>query len=103
MTAPVLSIHATHQESCHNPFPHRPDRPAVSDANRAEAFYGETLGLKKLFRFGELVFVDCAGVRLMLEGRPKSVQPGEGVCHYFLVDGIKFEGAPHSLCQNAGP
>ncbi|WP_342115729.1 VOC family protein [Pseudoduganella sp. OTU4001] len=83
----------------------------VSDANRAEAFYGGTLGLKKLFRFGELVFFDCAGVRLMLEGRPKTVQPGSGICHYFLVEGIEnsaatltdkgvnFEGAPHLIAK----
>lgn len=56
----------------------------VSNADLAEAFYGKTLGLKKLFRFGELVFFDCAGVRLMLEGSAKSVQPAAGVCHYFV-------------------
>ena len=39
---------------------------SVSSADHAEAFYGETLGLKKLFRFGGLIFFDC-GVRLMLE------------------------------------
>jgi methylmalonyl-CoA/ethylmalonyl-CoA epimerase len=83
----------------------------VSDADRAEAFYGATLGLKKLFRFGDLIFFDCAGVRLMLEGRPKSVQAGEGTCHYFMVDGIEnhantlaekgvqFEGQPHLIAK----
>jgi len=38
---------------------------AVSNTNAAEAFY-EKLGLRKLYRFGELAFFDCAGVRLML-------------------------------------
>lgn len=38
----------------------------VGSADRAEAFYGATLGLRKLYRFGDLVFFDCAGVRLML-------------------------------------
>ena len=83
----------------------------VSDANRAETFYGETLGLKKLFRYGDLVFFDCSGVRLMLEGRAKPVQPGDGICHYFLISGIeniadelaakgvKFEGAPHLIAR----
>ena len=28
----------------------------VSDVDRAEAFYGTTLGLTKLFRFGDLAF-----------------------------------------------
>jgi methylmalonyl-CoA/ethylmalonyl-CoA epimerase len=40
---------------------------AVGDVDQAEAFYEQTLGLRKLFRFGDLTFFDCAGVRLMLE------------------------------------
>ena len=39
---------------------------SVADADRAEAFYENALGLRKLFRFGDLVFFDCAGLRLML-------------------------------------
>jgi len=44
----------------------------VSNADRSERFYGETLGLSKLFRFGEMVFFDCSGVRVMLEGSAPS-------------------------------
>jgi hypothetical protein len=40
---------------------------AVGDVDRAETFFGEKLGLRKLYRFGDLSFFDCAGVRLMLE------------------------------------
>jgi methylmalonyl-CoA/ethylmalonyl-CoA epimerase len=40
---------------------------AVGDVDRAEAFYAETLGLRKLYRFGDLSFFDCAGVRLLIE------------------------------------
>jgi methylmalonyl-CoA/ethylmalonyl-CoA epimerase len=40
---------------------------AVADVDRAEAFYGTQLGLRKLYRFGDLTFFDCAGVRLMLD------------------------------------
>jgi len=40
---------------------------AVGDVDRAEAFYERVLGLRKLYRFGDLTFFDCAGVRLMLE------------------------------------
>jgi methylmalonyl-CoA/ethylmalonyl-CoA epimerase len=40
---------------------------AVSDVDRAEKFYEEVLGLRKLYRFGTLVFFDCAGVRLLLD------------------------------------
>ncbi|MBL8701053.1 MAG: VOC family protein [Alphaproteobacteria bacterium] len=39
----------------------------VADVDRAERFFGETLGLRRLYRHGDLVFFDCAGVRLMLE------------------------------------
>jgi len=39
----------------------------VRDVDRAEKFFGETMGFRKLFRFGDLSFFDCAGVRLFLE------------------------------------
>jgi methylmalonyl-CoA/ethylmalonyl-CoA epimerase len=39
----------------------------VRDVDASERFYGDVLGLKKLFRFGTLSFYDMAGVRLMLE------------------------------------
>lgn len=83
----------------------------VSDPDRAEVFYGETLGLKKLFRSGALVFFDCAGVRLMLEGSANTVQAAAGVCHYFKVDsipdsvaelkgrGLRFEDNPHLIAK----
>ena len=37
------------------------------DVDRSEAFYGTALGLRKLFRYGDLTFFDCGGVRLLLE------------------------------------
>jgi len=40
---------------------------AVGDVDRAEAFYRDVLKLRRLYRFGDLAFFDCAGVRLMLE------------------------------------
>jgi methylmalonyl-CoA/ethylmalonyl-CoA epimerase len=40
---------------------------AVADVDRAEAFYRTVLGLRHLYRFGDLTFFDCAGVRLLLE------------------------------------
>lgn len=40
---------------------------AVADVDRAEAFYEKVLGLRKLYRFANLTFFDCAGVRLMIE------------------------------------
>ena len=40
---------------------------AAADVDRAEAFYVDKLGLRKLYRFDDLCFFDCAGVRLMIE------------------------------------
>lgn len=83
----------------------------VSDANAAQAFYGDKLGLKFLFRFGELVFFDCGGIRLMLEGNPKESFKPSGTCLYFKVAGIEsthagmkdrgvvFEDAPHVVAK----
>lgn len=57
----------------------------VADADRSEAFYGEVLGLRKLFRFGTLVFFDCGGLRLLLDQvkDAASVKPGSPL--YFRV------------------
>jgi methylmalonyl-CoA/ethylmalonyl-CoA epimerase len=41
--------------------------PPVLDVHRAETFYEQVLGLRKLYRFGNLAFFDCAGVGLPLE------------------------------------
>lgn len=46
----------------------------VTDVDRTEKFYGETLGLRKLYRYGDLVFFDCGGVRLMLS-KPENGDP----------------------------
>jgi methylmalonyl-CoA/ethylmalonyl-CoA epimerase len=65
----------------------------VSNADRAQEFYGGKLGLAQLFRFGNLVFFDCDGVRLMLEGNPKAdIQPSSH-CIYFKVSGIEEQHA----------
>jgi len=50
----------------------------TKDADRAAAFYQDTLGLKLLFRAPPgLAFFDCGGVRLMLSGaeKPESIIP----------------------------
>ena len=59
----------------------------ADDADRSEAFYGEVLGLKKLFRFGGLVFFDCAGLRLLLDQQPPGA-PKLGSPIYFRVADI---------------
>lgn len=82
----------------------------VTDADRAEEFYEGKLGLQKLFRFGHLIFFDCAGVRLMLEGNNPGVET-EGVCLYYRITGIErvydemkgrgiaFDDAPHLIAK----
>jgi methylmalonyl-CoA/ethylmalonyl-CoA epimerase len=83
----------------------------IADADRSEAFYS-SLGLPKLFRFGDLVFFDCGGIRLMLDGSSKKpVQAGTGVCHYFKAPqieavtaelktkGVAFEAEPHLVAR----
>ena len=72
----------------------------VSDIDRAERFYRDTLGLPLLFRFGNLVFFDCAGgVRLMLEGGHESTGRREQFCVYFRVSGIEAVVAALRLRQ----
>lgn len=61
---------------------------SVANADRSEAFYGEALGLRKLFRFGGLVFFDCSGLRLMLEQSTTSITAGSPI--YFRVADIVF-------------
>ena len=83
----------------------------VSDPDRADAFYTDKLRLKRLFRFGNLMFFDCGGVRLMLEGNSEEAGHTEGVCLYFRVEGIEaahqelsargvpFDDAPHLIAK----
>jgi methylmalonyl-CoA/ethylmalonyl-CoA epimerase len=59
----------------------------VADADRSEAFYADVLGLKKLFRFGGLVFFDCAGLRLLLDQQAGDA-PKLGSPIYFRVADI---------------
>jgi methylmalonyl-CoA/ethylmalonyl-CoA epimerase len=61
---------------------------AVSNTDRAETFYGSILGLRKLYRYGELSFFDCAGVRLMLSPPEDgaTVEPGQGAIYFRVAD-----------------
>lgn len=58
----------------------------VADADRAEAFYGDVLGLKRLFRFGGLVFFDCAGLRLLLDEQPADAPKLGGPVYFRVAD-----------------
>jgi methylmalonyl-CoA/ethylmalonyl-CoA epimerase len=55
----------------------------VIDTDRSEAFYERVIGLRKLYRFGDLSFFDCAGVRLFLDKVKEPDKFGPQGCIYF--------------------
>ena len=60
----------------------------VRDRARAARFYGETLGLRHLYTFGDLSFFDLAGTRLYLHRKDEADwQPGSIL--YFRVENIQ--------------
>ena len=84
---------------------------AVGDVDRAEAFYRDVLKLRKLYRFGDLTFFDCAGVRLMLEKAhaPENI-PKSSVIYFRCADialavreleqrGVSFSSKPHLIAK----
>jgi methylmalonyl-CoA/ethylmalonyl-CoA epimerase len=84
---------------------------AVGDVDRAEAFYRDVLGLRRLYRFGYLTFFDCAGVRLMLEKAhaPDDIQKSS-VIYFRCADialavrelekrGVSFSSKPHLIAK----
>ena len=82
---------------------------AVRDVDRAEAFYGNVLGLRKLYRYGDLTFFDCAGVRLLLEKAKGGTNfEHAGVIYFRCADialtvkelagrGVTFDSEPHLI------
>ena len=83
----------------------------VADVDRAEQFYETVLGLRKLFRFGDLTFFDLAGVRLLLEKshNPERL-PYSSVIYLRCADialavrelrsrGLVFDSEPHLIAK----
>jgi len=81
----------------------------VSDVDRSEAFYEHVVGLRKLFRFGDLTFFDCAGVRLLLEKDRDGTRPS-GCIYFRCADialavaelekrGAVFTSKPHLIAK----
>jgi len=84
---------------------------AVQDVDRAEAFYRDKLGLRKLYRFGDLTFFDCAGVRLLLEkaNEPDNARHSSPI-YFACADialavrelqqrGVVFNSSPHLIAK----
>ncbi len=76
---------------------------SIADARR---WYGEVLGLKHMYSFGNLAFFDCGGVRLFLsEGDGAAAEsliyfrvPDIRTAHTQLIDrGVEFTHAPHMI------
>lgn len=79
---------------------------SVSDIVAARQWYGEVLGLRHLYSFGNLAFFDCGGVRLMLS---QGDGPAAESLIYFRVEDIRsahaaltargavFVDAPHLI------
>ena len=83
---------------------------AVRDVEAAERFYGTVLGLRKLYRFGDLLFLDMAGVRLLLENSHADFMAEASPLYFkvpdialavseFTAKGIHFTGAPHRIAE----
>jgi methylmalonyl-CoA/ethylmalonyl-CoA epimerase len=83
----------------------------VAEVDRSEAFYEHVIGLKKLYRFGDLSFFDCAGVRLLLEkaADPAAVSP-QGCIYFRCADialavralekrALAFTSRPHLIAR----
>lgn len=70
---------------------------SVQDVDRAETFYRDVLGLRHLYRFGDLTFFDCYGVRLLLERARGAEEVASGSPIYFSCPDIAY--AVHVLEQ----
>jgi len=81
------------------------------DVDRATNFYRDVLGLRHLFRAGQLSFFDCGGVRLMLDKpeNPEFDHPSsivyfqvadiEAAYRRFKSGGAKFDDEPHMIAR----
>lgn len=81
------------------------------DVDRATAFYQDTLRLPFLFRYGNLSFFNCGGIRLMISKPEKPEFDHPGSVLYFRVDdlraahrelterGVTFDSEPHLIAK----
>ncbi|MCB0121192.1 MAG: VOC family protein [Caldilineaceae bacterium] len=88
----------------------------VEDVDRAITFYRDVLELPFLFRYGDLAFLQCGEVRLLLEKPPENPQgaatPGNSILYYQVPDiqqaysslkerGVPFIDEPHMIAKMA--
>lgn len=84
----------------------------VRDIDVSLPWYEEVLGLKFLYRMGNLAFFDLAGVRLFLSSADEAAGPvGESVIYFRVEDihaaaaallarGVTFTQAPHVIYRD---
>lgn len=83
----------------------------VRNIQEAQRWYGEVLGLKHLYSFGNLAFFDCGGIRLFLSEAEAS-GGAESIIYFNVTDirtahaelierGVEFLGAPHMIHRHS--
>jgi DNA-binding CsgD family transcriptional regulator/catechol 2,3-dioxygenase-like lactoylglutathione lyase family enzyme len=83
----------------------------VRNIQEAQRWYGEVLGLKHLYSFGNLAFFDCDGIRLFLSEAEDS-GGAESIIYFNVTDirsahaellarGVEFLGAPHLIHRHS--
>lgn len=83
----------------------------IRDVGRAEAFYGQLLGLRHVFTFGDLAFFDCGGTRIYLHRVDEDKWRAGSVLYFavpeihaaheaLLAKGVAFQGAPHMIFED---
>ena len=84
---------------------------AVGDVDVSEAFYKDLLRLRHLYRFGELTFFDCSGLRLLIEKATSAENIRHASTIYFSCPdiaiavreleqrGVTFKGKPHLIAS----
>ena len=70
----------------------------VKDIAAARQWYGEVLGLKHLYSFGDLAFFDCGGMRLFLSQDGSAEQP-ESILYFRVPD---INAAAERVKKNGG-
>ncbi|MDG0867676.1 VOC family protein [Candidatus Lucifugimonas marina] len=80
----------------------------VSDIERSTNFYGDTLGMTKIFDAPNIAFFDNGGIRLMLSAGEGEPSGESSVIYYKVADidesysdlsesGVEFQDSPHVI------
>ena len=80
----------------------------VRDAERATAFYRDTLGLPHLYAYGSLMFFACGDTRLYLQAVTEERWVPGSILYFDVADiaaaheqltaaGVALQGAPHMI------